>query len=380
MAELTIEQILEEYISKVQQIQALVTNPHYPDKRNILNILEYMRIMHSFENIREGNSFTALRIGTLSQSSVSQVFLGKGVCLSQTRLMRDILPDSIKLELLEVFYMDEDNIFVVDQHSVIIIPLDGNLCYVDPTLYTGDKDRLEGSKNTAQYGRRSFESITATEDEIGQSRREIQSKLIQMLQIDKISGQIITPDMTDLQKHCAIFAFIESIINVENTDVDFYTANLFGHNIEVGKLMELFFAANDIDYTIECGGNRFDSVYTVKLDGETTHLHTTEMYYARTTQEGNKHIRKTLHYTPGPDGKLEYLFNRPGMAEQYISAMASAREKVRNIVLGTPPRIAIEDIGNVTNGATTADVKDIESALRTDEDKGLGGEVPVISE
>lgn len=322
------EQILEEYILKIKEICSLVLNPQKSDRENILNILEYMRYMHSFENIPK-KKIEILRPGVLSQTPFIQAFLGKGVCASQAKLLRDILPSNLNPEVLTVnFFLDDD--IIDDKHDVVIASIDGEECYIDPTWYTGEGKSLEGSKNKASYKNRIFKSIEASEEEIMEARKEIQNKLIKKLKIDKISQEIIDPEMTDLEKQCAIFMFIDSRINHFNNPVDFATAKLFAKNIEVGKLMELFFVANGIEHEMDFYGKKSNAIYNVEYDGKKASLLPKTMY---DPSESGIKLSTKLYFNLDENGLIKYLAEDPAEFEKQRVAIIKGLEKVEGLDL-----------------------------------------------
>lgn len=328
------EKIIEEYILKINEIRNITINPNNSDKQNILNVLEYMRHMHSFDNISR-RSFPNCR--DLSLSPVFQAFLGKGVCVSQVGLLEDILSNDINIKSRKVSKMEGGMLNDLVDHTVNVFYLDSKEYYIDPTWYNGSVKSLEGSINKKYSGDKQYNSIEATDEEIIKARKEIQTKLINILKIDKISKGIISPEMTDIEKQCAIFTFIESILNHTDYSVNFPTAKLFNKNIEVGKLMELFFVENKIDYDIETNlGDKYQTIYNLEVDGEKVSLYPKRMYNSQNKK--GESLTSFLHFKSENNMFKEFFYSSKkndykAFINLYGEPVNEGRKRVRKIDL-----------------------------------------------
>ena len=49
-------QLFYDYEKKLKHIVRIIYNPNFSNKQNVLNVLEYMRIMTMYENVKQKNS------------------------------------------------------------------------------------------------------------------------------------------------------------------------------------------------------------------------------------------------------------------------------------------------------------------------------------
>lgn len=336
-----IDEIMEEYISIIEEAREQYTSPENTNKKNILNTLEYIRFMSTYENIEESKIIQT--IVNLSQSSISSVFLGKGVCASQARQMRDILPMESRVECVN-FYSEEEDLedLIIESHDVVIGIVDGEEKYLDPTWYNGTAKSLKGSNGKVEHGKQSYKSFEATQEEIDESKMEVAMKLIEELGIDEISKELQLEGMDDIKKQCAIFTYIERGIDTKDCELTHLTTKINGRNIEVGKAIELFFIDNDIQYSLlPSTGDKLNSMLKVSVNGKETVLTPKEMYNLSTGR-----LTQKLHSKVQNNEIVPIWAGNPNMKEEYRTAIREGREKVETIEKGRFKEIFKEDIKN----------------------------------
>lgn len=267
-------QLFSDYEKNINHIVQMIYNPEFSKKQNVLNVLEYMRIMTMYENVKQKNSEDE-HIIDLSRYPIFLSVFGKGFCYSQARFARDIL---LHMGIrAKDFYVDEFKFNhsynkTMFPHQQTLINLDDNIFFIDPMAYNGALDGVqfhvkpESNKKLEDVGIRT--DFSATQEEIKKSRDFVLSKLTKELEINQISKQLKLEHKEDLYKQCVIMTYVESRINLtKNIETYMVSANLNGFNIEVGKLIELFLYENNIEYDLKCGksSNRKNTIYKTKM-------------------------------------------------------------------------------------------------------------------
>jgi len=324
------DNIIVEYSEIIDSIRRELIKLENSEKKNILNIYEYIRYMNMYENYKEVME-DFLYFATLSQSSISSVFLGKGVCAAQARLFRDLIPNPSRVSTVNFMFDDEPSL-IKESHDVVLASLNDGVRYLDPTWYNGSRESLKGSNGKAKFYGEPVASFDASEEEILASRREVSNILISKLKIDLIIKELLNDEMNEKEKHCAIFTFIESHIIKEELDVSFSSASLNGYIIDSGKLMELFFIAANINHELVFNGNKESTLYKVFVDGQELLLNPPAMYNSKTG------CLTTLLHIKNIDGKLCYLpcVNKEFFDElkPYIYAGRENAKKVNVLLTG----------------------------------------------
>jgi len=321
-----IDAVMEEYCSIVEQIKEQYTNPMNSDKKNILNILEYIRFMSTYENIKDQGIYAPTT--SLSQSSISSVFLGKGVCASQARQMRDILPMDSKVKC--VCFFDEEEGYenmILEQHDVVISMVEGKEKYIDPTWYNGTTKSLKGSNGKVEHGEQQYESIEATQEEINESKMEVALKIIKELGIDEISKKLQLEGMDDIKKQCAIFTYIEKGVDVKDCGLTHLTTQINGRNIEVGKAIELFFISNSIQYSlVPSTSDKAESILNMRVNEKDVCLIPKHMYNFKTGR-----LTQTLHGQIKDNRFVPIWNDSPELKDEYRMAIREGMEKASGI-------------------------------------------------
>lgn len=277
----TPRQLANTYTDILKDIAKTVYNPNFSQKQNVINVLEYNRVMSMYENVKM-KSEDDKHISSLTQYPIFLALLGKGVCAAQARFVRDILE---QMNIDAGTYSLNTDTFTLKvselNHHVTIANIDNSsIYYLDPTNYNGTLDGFQFEVQQFNLDKLKKRGINvrgdfcATQEEIKKSRDFVFPRLIKKLGIDEISKQLKLEKKESLQKQCTILAFIESRLNLTgNLETDISSANLNGINIEVGKLMELFLYQNNIEYSIDCEVEKQNSVYITKMGEREVYLY-----------------------------------------------------------------------------------------------------------
>jgi len=266
-------QLFYDYEKKLEHIVEMIYNPNFSKKQNVLNVLEYMRIMAMYENVKQ-RSTKDKEIMDLSRYPLFLSVFGKGFCYSQAKFTRDILLHmgiTAGDFFVDIYKNDSRWIKTGIPHQETSVEIDSNYFAIDSTEYDGTLDGIQFKMQPQNKQKLKALNIrtdfSATQEEIKESRNFVLSKLVKDLGIDKISKQLNLEHKKDLQKQCTIMTFVESRLNLtKNLETHMISANLNGINIEVGKLIELLFYQNNIKYDIECRkNNRKNTIYNTRI-------------------------------------------------------------------------------------------------------------------
>lgn len=330
--------LFHDYKKNIKHIVEMIYNPKFSKKQNVLNVLEYARVMVMYENVKR--KYTADRqIMDLSRYPIFLSVYGKGFCYSQARFTRDIL-----LEMgfrAADFYIDvykstnnqEEGI----PHQQTLVELDNDCYFIDSTDYYGSLDGVqfkvqpENQEKLKSVGVRT--DFSATQEEIRKSRNYVLSKLVKELEIDKISRQLKLDEKGDLEKQCVIMAFVESRLNLtKNLETHMASANLNGVNIEVGKLIELFLFQNNIEYDIECKReNRKDTIYKTKIGQNEISVCPTLLFSNDINQPGI--LMKGTHFLERENKHILISSINEKMAKTYLNYINQGRVDVLKSVV-----------------------------------------------
>ena len=333
-----LKKMVEEYAEKLAEIKTVFFSDGLSERDNIAQTLEYIRFMAAYDNVTKIGD---RRLGSsLSQSAISLVILGKGVCGAQGKFFAHLL--DAEAHCINVTIRNETG---VHGHGVVITQLsDEKIICVDPTNYNGttqsanaERENIDSlsTNDRNHFGKtvtsaEEFEPLNLTEEEIERARKSVSDKLIIELKINEISKQLITSEMTDIEKHFAIFNFVEKIINVEDFPVDFATAILNGTCFEAGKLIELFFIANNIDYRIVCKGDKQNTQYYIKLNDEEVWIFPKAMYSMTISPTTGTRLTGYFHI----DNDTKHVYNRtPDTLKEAQDAFTLGRIKAEEINL-----------------------------------------------
>lgn len=205
-------QLFYDYERNLKHIAEMIYNPQFSNKQNVLNVLEYMRIMTMYENVKQKKE-ADFQIIELSRYPIFLSVFGKGVCYSQARFTRDIL---LHMGINAVdFYTEIDNNYYKRgiPHQQTLLNLDNNYYFIDATDYNGTLDGIQfelQQQNKNKLERSGIRTdFSATQEEIKKSREFVLTKLIKELGIDQISKQLRLEEKEELYKQCVIMAYVE---------------------------------------------------------------------------------------------------------------------------------------------------------------------------
>lgn len=293
-----VDDLMAKYEEELIRVSKALGNSTFPSKQKMLNFLEYIRINGMYENIDMRNFFMSQTVAAISQSGINIALLGKGVCASQARFLRDLLLTSGEEAITKkVYFIDEDGI-IEDQHLVTYAcsSNNGTNFFLDPTWYNGTINSLEGSFNSADISEqhRSLLSILdVTQEEIESARNKVQEYLIERFQIKDISTQLGIDKASDLDKQIRMLTFMEKHLSPASESLNCRSVVLGDREIECGKLLELFYKANNIPYILKCSGDKYNSAYITTIDGMESTIYPKVAFFS---DRNNNPLSRKLHF------------------------------------------------------------------------------------
>ncbi|MDO4282413.1 MAG: hypothetical protein Q4D02_02150 [Clostridia bacterium] len=370
------EELYDRYIKEVNLVSSAIGNDGFTEKEKILNALEYTRFMCCYENFPSGS------ISDISQSGLNAAILGKGVCASQAFFLRDVLRSSGVNSIECQNYMDA-SLFTEDQKaeksinhmSTLSILQNGNVVYLDPTNYSGSAKKLRMSseewphvstKKVFGYGndeyytnlesynkiynpiyeqakklmgeevseRKSiFNSLEVSDEEILKARSAVSSCIIGRYRIDEISDELGIKDAkTDLEKQLLILGYVENNIVSNNTDrkMNFRTVLIGDKEIEVSKLMELFYIANDIPYEICDISTKGATEFKLNIDGKEYFLRSDGAF----DNTKNENTLTEITFYRKTDGNAVQFITQE--SEEKYNEYMDLRAKTQEVAIGVP--------------------------------------------
>ena len=247
-----VDDLMSKYEEELIRVSEALGNSTFSSKQKMLNFLEYIRMSGMYENIDMRKFLMPQTVSAISQSGINVALLGKGVCASQASFLRDLLITSGEDAITrKVYFIDEDGM-IEDQHLVTYAcsSKDGANFFLDPTWYNGTINSLEGSFNSAdipEQHRSLLSMLDVTQEEIESARDTVQEYLIDRFQIKDISTQLGISEANDLDKQIRILAFMEKNLAPASEALNCRSVVLGNREIECGKLLELFYKANNIE-------------------------------------------------------------------------------------------------------------------------------------
>lgn len=268
----TSKELIEKYFQEIESVSSCLGNSSYSPKQIILNFMEYIRMSGMYENFPE-NSEEFPNVTQLSQTGLNIAILGKGVCSSQAEFLNHLLIASdMQSYNYGVMLYDKENGNFSGSHAVVTVEVsDDDNIFLDPTLYDGSIESLEGSFDSAdltEERRNTLSILDATEQEIEEARENAQNYLIRRYGIEEISQQLGLESCSDLEKQIRILTFMEKNLAPTNQELSIRSVVMGSHELEVGKLLELFYKANEIPYEFQpYGDSKSEIMYSTTIDG-----------------------------------------------------------------------------------------------------------------
>lgn len=331
-----VDDLMAKYEEELIRVSKALGNSTFPSKQKMLNFLEYIRINGMYENIDMRNFFMPQTVAAISQSGINIALLGKGVCASQARFLRDLLLTSGEEAITKkVYFIDEDGI-IEDQHLVTYAcsSNNGTNFFLDPTWYNGTINSLEGSFNSADISEqhRSLLSILdVTQEEIESARNKVQEYLIERFQIKDISTQLGIDKASDLDKQIRMLTFMEKHLSPASGSLNCRSVVLGDREIECGKLLELFYKANNIPYILKCSGDKYNSAYITTIDGMESTIYPKVAFFS---DRNNNPLSRKLHIAKNKKDENQYLWAfSDERRQQFMTSINKSRKIAATVIV-----------------------------------------------
>lgn len=330
-----VDDLMSKYEKELIRVSEALGNSTFSSKQKMLNFLEYIRMNGMYENIDMSKFSMPQTVAAISQSGINIALLGKGVCASQASFLRDLLITSGEDAITKkVYFIDEDNI-IEDQHLVTYScsSEDGTNFFLDPTWYNGTINSLEGSFNSAdipEQHRSLLSILDVTREEIELARNKVQGYLIERFQIKDISTQLGIAEASDLDKQIRMLTFMEKNIAPASESLNCRSVVLGDREIECGKLLELFYKANNIPYTLICSGDKYNSAYITTIDGMNSTIYPKMAFIS---DRNNNPLSRKLHFATNKQGENQYLWAFSDERQQQFKNLIKEDRKIATTVI-----------------------------------------------
>lgn len=327
-------ELIERYLDEISCVSEYLGDSSFSEKQKIINYMEYIRMNGMYENLSRSSVENKVLYAGLSQSGLNIAILGKGVCKSQAEFLSHLLIASdMQAYNEQVQFYDKQTGDYIDSHEVTTAELlEGKNYFLDPTYYNGSVDSLKGTfdkTNLEEERREKLSILDVTEDEISEARECVQNYLIERYGIKEISRQLELDNCNDLEKQMRILTFIEKNLAPTEYELSIRSAVIGSHEIEVGKLMELFYKANDIPYEIQYGEGKLDTIYKTIIDGTECSIYSIEAF-----SKIKSSLSKNLHWTKDEDGTVKRLWEfSEGKKEEIASMIRKGREISESVIV-----------------------------------------------
>lgn len=327
------ETLFKNYISEIKYIATTFCNEKYSDKEKLLNLLEYFRFTSMSDNLSISNNNYSY--SDLSNSCGLNIALNnKGLCVSQSCFFRDILnfcnieADTKSIILFKLPGSDKKTF---EGHRVVYVyPNKDQTLYIDPTWYNGNISSIDLSRECAKFSASNFGQLNITNQDITKARQLVGKELIKKFGIDFISEKLDIANSDNVTKQMLILSFIEKNVVSTSQQLNFRTALLENREFEVGKLLELLYIANDIDYSIqESQYDRYATTYITSIDGKKAYI-TPMIAFDKNSNE--KVVKENVFYTDVTDEtkNTHYEYMWKDSKEKISTIINQSRKEVNN--------------------------------------------------
>jgi len=329
------DDLMVKYEEELIKVSEALGNSTFSCKQKMLNFLEYIRMNGMYENIDMSKFFMPHIVSAISQSGISVALLGKGVCASQASFLRDLLITSGEDAITKkVYFIDEDGM-IEDQHLVTYAcsSKEDAIFFLDPTWYNGTINSLEGSFNSAdipEQHRSLLSMLDVTQEEIEAARNTVQEYLIDRFQIKDISTQLGISEASDLDKQIRMLVFMEKHLAPASEALNCRSVVLGNREIECGKLLELFYKANNIPYTLKCSGDKYNSAYVTTIDGMEATIYPKLAFI---NDRNNNPLSRKLHFAQNEQGENQYLWAFSDERQQQFKTSIKESRKIADTVI-----------------------------------------------
>lgn len=225
-------------------------------KEIMIAYMELIRLSVMYENIGEKASL-------LSQTGLNASLLGKGVCDSQAKYLCNLLLASNIKAIARKIYEKGHN------HTVVIAQLGDKNILLDPTNYDGNKNVfIKGTEVYKMYfGDDELSSLEVNYDEIIFARKITMRHLVKKFKIDELSTKLQLDTLDYDEKVIKIINFIQdNLISKVSDNMETRGVEFNDREFDPGKLIELLFFANQMDYNlIPTGRGKANNYLSLKL-------------------------------------------------------------------------------------------------------------------
>lgn len=172
--------------------------------------------------------------------------------------------------------------------------------------------------------------LDVTQEEIESARNTVQEYLIERFQIKDISTQLGIAEASDLDKQIRILAFMEKHLSPASESLNCRSVVLGDREIECGKLLELFYKANNIPYTLKCSGDKYNSAYITTIDGMESTIYPKVAFIS---DRNNNPLSRKLHFTKNEQDENQYLWAFSDERQQQFKTSIKESRKIATTVI-----------------------------------------------
>lgn len=238
------------------------------NRKKLITYMELMRLSSMYEAIGE-------RAAVLSQEGLKVGLVGKGVCMAQASFLRDLcIVSGMKAGVRKI--QSQDSIHAI----TVVSDKEGECIIFDPTVYNGSANSVNSAckyKKFDDLNCGEVINLSVTNDEIKEARHYVLRFLVEKFKINEISENIGLSDYEIDEKVLRIVAYLESLV-VPSMNANFRSIELNGKELELGKMIELLFSANNIKYDVIPTNKKADSFLQIELFGHEIIMNPKKMY------------------------------------------------------------------------------------------------------
>lgn len=329
------ETLAFKYDTELGRICNALGNSSFSFDEKVLNFLEYIRLCGMYENLSRNKFFLHGMLEDLSKTGINIALLGKGVCSSQANFLRDLLLKSGENANSNKLYFFDKNGNVEDTHFVTYVfsKRQDSLLFLDPTWYNGTLKSISGSFDSAcriDDTNAPLSLLDVNQEQILSARNTVLDYLINRFGIQDISRQLGIANATDLDKQIRMLAFMERNLAPATESLSCRSVVLYNREIECGKLLEMFYRANNIPYLLNCSGDKSESSYTTSINGLSCALIPCKAF---SCEKNENTLSEKLHSFRNEDGKLQFLSNTSAIKKKQLAIFIRRARALANSVV-----------------------------------------------
>lgn len=265
-----VDDLVKMYLSEIDSTSQLLFTEDTSEKEKILNALEYIRLTVNDESEKIDN------IDNLSISGINAAILGEGNSKSQNCYFRDLMEyNGINTSSVIVDYTDENGnttkkelvqVKLKDGQTLLLSPADYNCSLHSIEKFNTQDYRKKASK---PFSKENASTINFSEEDLSNSISKVHNKLIEKYKIKEMSNIIGLDSATTADNQLKILGLVGSNLTpIQSDDSElFRTVKMNdGKEIEVSKLLELFYTANDMQYTQYLGQTKDSDFFEFNIE------------------------------------------------------------------------------------------------------------------